>query len=213
MASKSILTGIKFSRLSVINQNQISTLAGKARWDCICDCGNKVTVIGSSLVSGNTSSCGCLHKEILTENNTIHSMSSIPEYDIWKSIIQRCTNSNNDSYANYGGRGITVCDRWLNSFEAFYEDMGSRPSSDHSIDRRENNGNYEKNNCYWATRIEQNNNKRNNVFYEYRGNNYTIPQLAQLPEAIENKIRKGTLNSRINIYKWSIEDALNRPIK
>lgn len=213
MASKSILTGIKFGRLSVINQNQTNTLAGKARWNCICDCGSKVTVVGSSLVSGNTSSCGCLHKETLTENNTVHGMSNIPEYDIWKSIIQRCTNSNNSSYADYGGRGITVCDRWLNSFEAFYEDMGSRPSPEYSIDRRENDGNYEKNNCHWTTRVEQANNRRNNVFYEYRGNKYTIPQLAKLPEAKENKIHKGTLNSRINIYKWSIEDALNTPIK
>jgi hypothetical protein len=203
------LTGQKFGRLTVISKNAIGLRNGSARWNCVCDCGNKTVVTTSNLINIHTGSCGCLWKETVTT----HGMSSSPEYRIWSLIIQRCINSNCPRYHDYGGRGITVCDRWLNSFEAFYEDMGPRPSPDHSIDRRENDGNYEKNNCKWSTRVEQQNNKRNNVFYEYNGRKYQIAELIKLPEALINRVCHNTLVSRLQESGWSVEDAINTSIK
>jgi hypothetical protein len=113
-------------------------------------------------------------------------MKNTSEYRSWQAMIQRCTNQNATGYERYGGRGIVICDRWLNSFEAFYEDMGSKPGPDYSIERRENDGNYEKNNCYWATRVTQQNNRRINVRYEYKRQQYTSTQLTKLAEAIGN---------------------------
>jgi hypothetical protein len=131
-------------------------------------------------------------------------MHNTSEYKSWAAMIQRCTNTNNDRYIRYGGRGITVCDRWLNSFEAFYEDMGSKPGPDYSIERRENNGNYEKNNCYWATKEEQANNKRNNVFYEYNGISKTISEWSR-----EYNVEYGKLYSRLIRHGWNFERAVN----
>jgi hypothetical protein len=206
------LTGQKFGRLVVENKNPIRSLDGSIRWDCICECGKKVSVIGSNLVSENTTSCGCYNREIINKVNSTHGMSHTPEYYIWKAMNQRCTNSNTKNYSDYGGRGITVCERWLDSFEAFYEDMGPRPSPDHSIERRENDGNYEKSNCYWATRTEQNNNKRNNTLYSYKGQEYSIKQLANLPEAKVSGACISTLKNRINQSGYSIEKALNEQV-
>ena len=210
------LTGQKFGRLTVENENPIRSLDGQIRWNCSCDCGNRTTVVGNCLTNGKTRSCGCYKRDKTREMgrlNTTHGMSYTTEYKIWNGMIQRCTSPNTTGYSDYGGRGITVCDRWLNSFEAFYEDMGPRPSLDYSIERRENDGNYEKNNCYWATREEQQNNTRVNVFHVYRGNQYTISQLAELPEAIENGVCEMTLYNRIKQYGYSVEKAINTPAR
>jgi hypothetical protein len=221
MAKAIELTGQRFGRLIVINQNIQRTLAGAVRWDCVCDCGEKTTVIGSSLIRCSTTSCGCYQKEIrkviskeaVRTANTTHGMRDSLEYNSWHSMIQRCTNTNDSSYKDYGGRGIQVCERWLNSFEVFYEDMGPRPSPDHTLDRRENDGNYEKNNCKWSTRKEQVCNRRNNVFYEYKGNSYTFLQLTELDEVVNNNICSDTLNTRIRMLKWSVEKAVNTPVR
>jgi hypothetical protein len=203
------LTGQKFDRLTVLGQNPVRSLSGSVRWDCICDCGIKSTVRGSELVNGNISSCGCLQKETATT----HGMSYVPEYGLWNNMIQRCTNPESSNYSDYGGRGITVCERWLNSVGDFINDMGPRPSLDHTLDRRENDKGYYKENCRWATRVEQNNNRRNNVFYEYKGQKYTIPQLAELPVVIEKGISVTTLAARITRSKYSVEEALSKEVK
>jgi hypothetical protein len=203
------LAGQRFGKLIVENQNPVRALSGSVRWDCICDCGKKTTTIGTNLIKGFTHSCGCIQKEAVTT----HGMTGTPEYNSWNSMIQRCTNSNHDAYYRYGGRGITVCDRWLNSVYSFIEDMGFRPSSNHTLDRIENDKGYYKDNCRWATRTEQNNNTSSNVFYEYKGSKYTIPQLAELPEAKENDIELETLASRIRYSKWSVEKSLNQPVR
>lgn len=127
-------------------------------WRCLCDCGNLRTVIGSRLVSGRVQSCGCLQKERTREVNITHGKYKSRIYSIWRNMLSRRTNSNHDSYPDYGGRGIMVCERWL-KFEIFFADMGDPPEG-LTLDRKDVNGNYEPGNCKWATLSEQNLNKR-----------------------------------------------------
>jgi hypothetical protein len=154
------LTGKVFGRLTVLKRGKTSKW-GHIHWACRCSCGNVKEICGTSLKKKNSSSCGCLQKELLTERNKTHGMHGSPEYISWQSMKNRCYNLERDNYHNYGGRGIIVCDRWLNSFENFYEDMGPRPDDDYySLDRIDSNGNYEPSNCRWATDEEQIINRR-----------------------------------------------------
>lgn len=155
------LTGNKFGRLTVIERCESSNNNGV--WLCECECGEKTKVVTNTLTSGHTKSCGCFAKEIVKVINFKHGNSKrsgeTDEYSIWCGMTKRCFNQNASKYADYGGRGITVCDRWKD-FNNFLEDMGNRPSKKHSIDRIDVNGNYEPTNCRWATIIEQSRNKR-----------------------------------------------------
>lgn len=129
-----------------------------------CDCGNVKRVLGHNLRSGHTKSCGCLYRE---GNGKTHNhrakKKATPEYLSWRSMNKRCTNPNEVGYKYWGGRGISVCQRWKDSFEAFLEDMGPRPSPAHTLDRRDNEGDYNKENCRWATRTQQSRNSRGTV--------------------------------------------------
>ncbi len=150
------LTGKRFGRLKVIERAK--SQCGRACWKCQCDCGNIKIIIGKSLRNGNTKSCGCLMKEANREKMTTHGMRGNPLYAVWRAMRQRCNNTNDKAYKNYGGRGIMVCHRWQ-KFENFFEDMGVCPTG-FTLERIDNDKGYQKNNCKWATRLEQARNKR-----------------------------------------------------
>jgi hypothetical protein len=128
---------------------------------CKCECGNEKIILYRSVINNITKSCGCLQKDG-NKKFEKHGMYNSSEFRTWVNIKQRCYNINTPYYINYGERGIKVCNRWLESFENFYEDMGPKPTPYHSIDRINNDGNYEPSNCKWATKKEQQNNTRRN---------------------------------------------------
>ena len=163
------IIGKKSGRLTVIEK--AVTRNQKSYWLCLCECGNKVEVIGSNINNGNTQSCGCLQKERTSKAKFKHGLTSTPEYYAWVNMKTRCYNETVEDYPDYGGRGIIVCDRWLGDkgFENFLSDMGKKPSPGHSVDRINTNGIYEKDNCRWGTEEQQVRNKRNNVWIECNG--------------------------------------------
>ena len=196
--NRSNLIGRKFSRLEVLYDAGTS-YSGHSLWICKCECGNRCTVTATNLKTGHTRSCGCL----VVENNksrSTHGMRGRRIYSIWHSMIQRCTNKKNIDYKNYGGRGIKVCESWR-VFSNFFEDMGNAPIGK-TIDRINNNGNYEKENCRWATLGQQANNKQNNHYVTYNGETHTLAEWSRI-----NNLSIHTIESRITA-KWNEEDLV-----
>ncbi len=183
-------TGLVYGRLTVIGREPNSK---EVVWNCSCICGNVVKVRAASLQGGLTTSCGCYHKEVATETKTTHGMSNSPEYRIWRAMLNRCNNPNADNYHAYGGRGITVCSRWTNSFENFYSDMGN--CGGNTLERIENDKGYSPDNCRWASRLEQANNRRSTRKLIYNGNEMSIKQFSQMfdipYQTILNRINSG----------------------
>lgn len=201
------LVGQKINRLTVLR------VAGKTKhrhttFECLCDCGNTVVVQGSLLARGITKSCGCLQKEKAAKINYKHGGGRTRLYKIWANMKTRCNNPRSPRYADYGGRGIFICDEWqlFGSFQSWAMANGYR--DDLTIDRIDNNKGYCPENCRWVTQKVQCNNKRNNNLLTYNGETLTISEWAQ-----RLNVNYFSLHDRITKLGWSAEKALATPIK
>ena len=196
--------GERHGRLTVIQEAKprIRPCGRKRRMvTCTCDCGTTRVVRLSHLRSGSSTSCGCTRDETFTGFK--HGYCSTPTYSSWHEMLRRCREPQNKNYVNYGGRGIAVCARWV-KFENFLEDMGERPDG-RTLDRLDNNGNYEPDNCRWATWPEQQRNKRTSVLLTYQGVTQCLSDWADSigmsVDALRRRIHRG----------WSVADALTLP--
>lgn len=206
-------SGIKeFERLTRIGPWFSIRLASgrKQKWAVFeCKCGSIVALRLSAVAHAESRSCGCLRKEITAATKTTHghmrNRRATPEYRSWSHMIGRCENENDAKYPDYGARGITVCRRWRESFEAFFEDMGPRPSIKHTLDRIDNDGNYEPGNCRWATKRQQGRNTRRNRMLTFDGETMCLADWAErtgIPRSVlQIRLRDG----------WSIQRALTTP--
>lgn len=200
-----------FGRLATIGPNFKKPVGNRYVYyaPCLCECGKTVTVQVSALHSGKTKSCGCLGRELTQRRNTKHGAYESPLYHIWINMIARCYDAASEAYARYGGRGIKVCQRWLDPAEGihnFSQDIGPRPSASHTLDRKNNNGDYEPDNCRWATKVEQSRNRRTNLVLTHAGKSQCASAWAEelgfsTRNAIVKRLRAG----------WSVEKALTTP--
>lgn len=206
MRQKIDLVGQVYGRLIVIKEVKpyINPKNRKyLKWLCQCECGNTTEVVGNELKHGKTKSCGCYYKEAISSRNTTHGYYSLgkmsSEYRCWLNMKERCLNPNNKDYIYYGGRDIKVCDRWLNSFENFYSDIGPRPKGN-SIERLNNDGNYEPSNCIWADKTTQARNQRTTVL-----NKDLVRELRRLKQSHTYK----QLSEMFGINKNTIQQAVS----
>lgn len=195
------LTGKKFGRLTVVELAS-KNKRGVYYWLCRCECKNTKVIRGGHLREGIIKSCGCLRKELTKQRQTTHGMLNTSEYKIWLGMKTRCSNKNTIGYKDYGSRGITVCERWL-KFENFFEDMGERPQNK-TLDRINNNSEYSKMNCRWATWKENNRNRRDNKMITYKGKTFCIAEWAE-----RLNIKYYLLWNRLN-KGWNIEKAFTK---
>lgn len=201
------MLGRKFGLLTVVEEAE-ERKDGKVCWICKCDCGNECTVIGKNLRNGNTQSCGCMKKSIGDKTRT-HGMRNTRLYKIWHDMKRRCYDKRRKAYERYGGKGIQVCDEWKNDFMAFYNwAMDNGYQENLTIDRIDNDGNYEPSNCRWATQKEQQNNRTNNRYVTYEGETMTVAQMEQkhgIPtDYLRSALSRGeTAEQFINRFKGS----------
>lgn len=198
------MQGKRFGRLVVLCRD--GTKGKAATWKCLCDCGTHCVTAGGSLRKGRSVSCGCWKRDGYGGACRTHADTKSNEYNTWKKIIGRCKNKKDAAYDRYGGRGITVCDRWL-KYENFLSDMERRPSADHSIDRIDNDGRYGPENCRWATASEQARNRRSNVIVDVDGEKMVLKDAAA-----KFGIPYKTVHARIS-NGWEVMEALTRPLR
>lgn len=207
------LVGYTFGRLVVLSRAE--KFRNSLRWECKCECGKVIVVDGGNLRSGHTRSCGCYARERSSETrktlNPTHGMTNTRFYSIWRSMIKRCCDKSHSHYESYGGRGITIDPMWLKSFESFYDDMydsyqyhaSKNGEKKTSIDRIDNNGNYEKENCKWSTPKEQMRNRRNSTHIPFCGEILTAAEIGERyglsPELIRQRFKKGWLDENMII--------------
>jgi hypothetical protein len=191
--------GERYGKLTLVERDVEAFRQGKrGHWICRCDCGNVISALTSNVTKGNTTSCGCSRIQ--------HGMAKTKIYSAWRQMRQRCENPKDPAFANYGGRGIKVCDRWQ-SFDKFYEDMGWPPYGA-TLDRIDNEGPYSPENCRWASWREQHANKRTNRVLEAFGRTQTLQQWAD-----EYRLPLTTLRNRIDRGGWPVETALTEPVR
>lgn len=199
------LTGQRFGRLTVLCRAQHEREpSGKSRvyWTCQCDCGNIATVCTDNLVSGRQVSCGCYMRAVNHDLRTTHGETDTRLYNIWLAMKRRCDTPSLKAYPDYGGRGITVCDEWVNSYESFRDwSLANGYNEKLSIDRINNNGNYEPDNCRWVDCVAQANNRRSNVILEFNGESHNITEWARIlgknPKTLYSRRQSGDSVERI----------------
>lgn len=196
---KQDITGMRFGNLTVVRE--VEKVNGKIKILTICTCGNERILIKQALTSGGAYAC----KECSFNNKIKHHKCDSKEYKVWSQMIQRCSNPNSKNFDRYGGRGVSVCDRWRYSFAAFYDDMGD--SNGLTIERINSNGNYEPLNCKWATTKEQSRNKKSNINLTYNG----VTKIFQ-DWCNEYNLHRNVLRRRLDLG-WSMHDCLNVPVK
>lgn len=203
------LQGQRINRLSVIGY------AGKRgqnqKWLCQCDCGNLIVVRADHLTTQKTESCGCFHKEHIVKTNSARNKFKTHHvlYNRWLLMRQRCNNPKNPNYSDYGGRGIKICERW-NSFENFIADMGEPPTPEHTLDRKDVNGDYSPENCRWSDQIAQANNKTNSLFYTINGETRSLAEWCRIYNAPYARVRDRLIKHNKN-GQWDIYSALTTP--
>jgi hypothetical protein len=185
--------GRRYGRLTVVSRAPDNGEWNRRRWYCQCDCGRSVVVQQMSLREGSTRSCGCLSQDSTSKRTFEHGESnSTKEYRAWVRMKTRCYNQRLECYKNYGGRGITVCPRWIEAYSVFLADVGRAPSPEHTLGRKNNDGNYEPGNVRWETRKEQNNNRRNNRLVTVGDKTRTIGEWAS-----ESGVNRHVIRSRL----------------
>lgn len=199
------LTGETFGLLTAVAYAGADT-SHRTMWDCVCECGEKVTVRGQRLRDGHTKSCGCLVKRRMATLNRTHGKSKTVLYRVWRGMIQRCEDANSPHFRYYGGRGITVCAEWRNSFEAFERDMGPGYRAGLSIDRINNSLGYFADNCRWATDTQQSRNRRFNHLLTFEGETRCLSEWAEV-----TGIKATTLRERLR-RGWPLERALTQGV-
>lgn len=199
------ISGQRFGRLTVISHSGTDSHR-TALWRCICDCGTEVIVPGTSLRSGNTKSCGCFNRDQVKERFTKHGMTESRLYQIWAGMKARCLNPNAVNYADYGGRGISICSEWLESFDSFQDwALQSGYRDDLTLDRKDNDGAYCPSNCQWVTMKAQSNNRRNARIITYNGESHTLAEWSEI-----TGINYNTLYARLG-RGWPLDAVFASP--
>lgn len=195
-------TGTRYGRLVVLRRDDTgpASKGRRVRWLCACDCGSQVSVTGHGLQRGDTRSCGCLKREEVGARFRVHGSSRSATHNSWRAMKERCLSPSHEKFADYGGRGIEVCDRWL-SFENFAADMGDRPAR-MTLDRIDPNGNYEPGNCRWASAKTQAENRRG-IGHMWQGQIRTVADIARL-----TGLPRTSLQKRIRTYGDTVEEAV-----
>jgi hypothetical protein len=202
------LTGLTFERITVTAT--FEKRGERYYWLCKCKCGTEFWCRSSSITTGNAKSCGCRKSEASRANGkatATHGFWNHPLYSVWSGMIDRCHNPQNKSYDRYGQRGISVCDEWRTDLAQFVRDMSPRPSDSHTLERRDNDGPYSKENCTWATKTEQANNRRSSLNVEFMGKTATLAMWAR-----QYRIPYHTAYARYVTNKWPIERTLTEPV-
>lgn len=205
MGKKAIdLTGQSFGQLTVLSRAENNGIA--VMWNCVCSCGTVKSVSAGNLTKGSTVSCGCYRIKNTISRLSTHGMRYTPTYRAWIAMRRRCFVESDDSFKDYGGRGVTVCDRWVNSFDNFLSDMGVRPDGK-SLDRIYVNGPYSPENCRWSSLVEQARNKRNSRFITYDGETLSMAEWCERlgggRSVVSGRLLRG----------WSEARAVSEPIK
>jgi hypothetical protein len=205
MSSASIVPGSRFGKIVILGPAvpYVNPNSGRKapRLEYLCDCGTRKSATPYDIRKGRVKSCGCAQGRQTVQHGHSRRGAATPEYVVWASMLTRCTNPNSAAWRHYGGRGITVCTRWLQSFENFYADMGPRPDG-MTLDRIDNNKGYSPENCAWVSRKAQSHNTRRNRYIEYDGKTLCLSDWAR-----HLGIAQATLSSRLK-NGWPLDRAL-----